>query len=170
MHILISLLSFLALLFLVINRARNAGIDLNPFPFIRRFKWDKQHNQKVIYTLSSPVELAGVLVVGIAKCEGDITANQKKTIIHLFAETFSVSTDEANDLLISSMYMLRDELEVQKIISKIVKYTDQKPSSAQMESIMEMMSTVASVDGSISKEQLGYLSVAENALKNAIGP
>ena len=100
MHIVIGVLTALAGLIWAIVALQRAGIDLNAFnPFLwhRRALFYNKPAANQIYTLGSPMEVAALMLLGIAKCEGEISAQQKKAIIGIFENEFHLSRDEAAD-------------------------------------------------------------------------
>ena len=73
MHVVIGVLTALAGLIWAVVALQKAGITLssfNPFLWQRRMAWKKNLGEKPLYALSDPMEVAAVLILGVAKCEG----------------------------------------------------------------------------------------------------
>ena len=80
MHVVIGVLTALAGLIWAIVALQKAGVSIsafNPFLWHRRMNWKNNISEKPLYTLSDPMEVAAVLILGVAKCEGEISAEQK---------------------------------------------------------------------------------------------
>src|SRR5688572_9939102 len=81
---------------------------LNPFLRQRRKKWKNQHNRNPIYNIESPMEMAALLMVAVAKSGGDLGPEAKLGILKLFEDEFHLSKKDASALIIASVYLLRD--------------------------------------------------------------
>lgn len=107
----VAILTALAGVIWGLYRLHSSGVDLNafnPFYWLRRRKWQNQMNTKPIHLLENPMEAAALLVVATAKLDGDITREQKRFIIQLFINEFSITETAANQLYTTSSYLLRD--------------------------------------------------------------
>src|SRR5687768_5559384 len=102
---LIALLGAIAGLIWAVNSLGKAGISLNPFAWLRRSKWQKQFGTKPLYRLRDPTEVATVLLLGTAKCKGDLTAAQKGKVREILTHTLKLPEPEADDLMVAAMFM-----------------------------------------------------------------
>ena len=156
MHIVIGVLTALAGLIWAIVALQRAGIDLNalnPFLWHRRALWKKKHGEKPIYTLGSPMEVAALMLLGIAKCEGEISAQQKKAIIGIFENEFHLSRDEAADLMLASAHLLRNEIYLVDHLDRILAKSVADFSAGQSASLLQLMQKVAGIEGPVNAEQ-----------------
>jgi hypothetical protein len=106
MHIVIGFLTSLVTIFYLLDRL---GIDLggfNPFHWRRRRAWLKRYGSDPIYAVEDPMEVAALFVVGVAKIDGDLTAEEKKAILAELSSNFSLDEREATQLLGSSVHLL----------------------------------------------------------------
>src|SRR5689334_12454811 len=109
----IAVITAFAGLIWALNALQRSGFDLNslnPFLAWRRWQWRQSYGNKPLYKLDRPIDAAAVLVVGIAKAEGEISSEQKKLLQALFQEEFGISRDAASQLLLASSHLIRDEL------------------------------------------------------------
>ena len=156
MHVLIAAITAVAGLLWALNSLQRSGFNpssLNPFLAYRRWQWNRTHGMKPIYRLERPMDVAAVLLLGVAKADGAITSDQKKELLALFQAEFEISRDEASDLLLASSHLIRDEIYLVDHLDKIL-----KPSAARFEgdavaSLLRMMRKVAVLDGSVNSEQ-----------------
>ena len=113
MHIVITLITALGGLFWAMYYLQRSGFDfnsLNPFLWHRRAQWQNKYNTKPIYNLSEPLDVAVLLLLGIAKCEGEISAEQKQQLLKILENEFHLSGDQASDQLLASSHLLKDEI------------------------------------------------------------
>ena len=99
MHILLGLLGTLVTILVLLNRLAEAGIDLgglNPFLWQRRRAWRNKYHGDPLFRLEEPLEVASLLTVAAAKCDGDMSSEEKRLILSLFEEEFRISRREAS--------------------------------------------------------------------------
>lgn len=174
MHIIIGLLTAVAGLFYALTKLQNSGaIDaLNPFLWYRRAQWSKKLNTKPIYTLSEPVDVAGLLIVAIAKLEGDLSREQKNEILMIFEKEFHLNKRDSQYLFNSSLFLIKDEMLSSKDISNIFEKSKSKFTSVQIDSLLSLMLQVSKIDSETNIEQkkiidtsLSYFQVLNNNQK-----
>ena len=156
MHIVIGIISALAGLIWAFVALQRAGIDLNalnPFLWHRRSQWKKKYGEKPIYNLSSPLEVAALMLLGIAKCEGEISAQQKKALLDIFENEFHLSQDEAADLLLACAHLLRNEIYLVDHLDRIMTKSAAGFSASQSTSLLQLMQRVATIEGPVNQEQ-----------------
>jgi uncharacterized tellurite resistance protein B-like protein len=164
MHVLIAAITAVAGLFWALNSLPRSGFNLNslnPFLAYRRWQWNRSHGTKAIYRLERPMDVASVLLLGIAKADGTITSDQKKALLALYQTEFELSRDEASDLLLASSHLIRDEIYIVDHLPRIL-----EPSAARFEpdavsSLLRMMRKIAALDGSINAEQQKLIDATE---------
>jgi uncharacterized tellurite resistance protein B-like protein len=164
MHIVIGVITALAGLIWAFVALQRAGIDLNalnPFLWQRRAQWKKKYGEKPLYNLGSPMEVAALLLLGIAKCEGEVSAQQKKAILAIFENEFHLSHDEAADLLLASAHLLRNEVYLVDHLDKIMAKSAADFSASQSTSLMQLLEKVARIESPVNEEQ--------NKLMQALG-
>lgn len=169
MHIILGLLGTIVTILVLLNRLRENGIDigwLNPFTWHRRKTYRKEHDLTPAFKLDSPMEVAALYVVSIAKIDGDISKEQKAKILYLFENEFHLSTQDARDLLKSSVYLLSHTNEVFDKPEKVMERCFDNISSEQMKSICYLIDEVANVEESRSLEQQKLISkIKKSCLK-----
>lgn len=156
MHILIAAITAIAGLVWALNSLQRSGFDpnsLNPFLAYRRWQWRRSHGEKPIYKLTRPMDVAAVLLLGIAKADGEITSDQKKELLGLFQSEFEIGRDEASDLLLASSHLIRNEIYLVDNLEKILERTASKFEPDAVASLLSMMQRIAALDGSINAEQ-----------------
>jgi uncharacterized tellurite resistance protein B-like protein len=168
MHVVLGLLGVIVTILVLLNRLAEAGIDLgglNPFLWSRRRKWKNKYHGNPIYQLDDPMELAGLLMVGIAKIEGDMSKEQKGIILKMFEEEFKLSKRDAVDLLLSCVHLYGKGDEFRGDISKIIKPCREKLTEDQSISILKLLEDIAQLEGNPSDLQNALLSSVKSEIK-----
>lgn len=127
--------------------------SINPLLAWRRWQWSRTYGGKPIYKLDRPMDVAAVLLLGVAKADGAITSDQKKLLLELFQGEFSISRDEASDLLLASSHLIRDEIYLVDHLDKILERSAPRFEPDTVASLIVMMRRIAMLDGSINAEQ-----------------
>ena len=123
MHIVLGMLSAVAGVIWALVALQRSGFSadsLNPFLWYRRSQWKKKYGTHPLYNLDDPMDVAAVLILGSAKCEGEISTGQKRAILELFEEEIKLGPDAANDLLLASSHLIRDEVYLLDRLEKIL--------------------------------------------------
>lgn len=155
MHVVIGLLTAIAGLIWALVALQRAGFTLgSPFALFRRYQWSRKYNRKPLHSLGEPMDVAAVLLLGVAKCEGEISAEQKRQLLHLFEQEFRISTDEASDLLLASAHLIRNEVYLVDQIDKILEPSLSRFNDEQIKTLETMMQQIASIEGPANREQL----------------
>lgn len=135
--------------------------SLNPFLAYRRWQWTRTHGGRALYKLDRPMDVAAVLLLGVAKADGEITSDQKKELLAMFQGEFGISRDEASDLLLASSHLIRDEIYLVDNLDKVLARSAQQFEPEAIASLVAMMRKVAVLDGSINAEQQKLIDATE---------
>ena len=142
----LAVLGTIVTILILLNRLAEAGIDLgglNPFLWNRRRKWKKQYEGDPVFKVKDPMEATALLMVGIAKAQGDMTQENKKKILSLFESEFKLSKKEAVSLLISSTHIHGTGEELRKDVNKILKPSIDSFSETQARSAITLIESIA---------------------------
>jgi uncharacterized tellurite resistance protein B-like protein len=157
MHIVIAFLSALVTVFYLLDRL---GIDLggfNPFHWRRKRTWNEAYHADPIYSIEDPMHVAAILILGGAKLDGDISAEQKKVASALFESQFSLDPKGASELLGSAAHLLGAPQVIDAQLDGVVKNSQDRFSKDQAESMMQMMVQVVSADGEMTTAQSDFV-------------
>jgi uncharacterized tellurite resistance protein B-like protein len=164
MHIVIAVITAIAGLFWALNALQRSGFQfssLNPFLAWRRFQWSRTYGGRAIYQLERPMDVAAVLLLGVAKADGAITSDQKRELLAMFQSEFAISRDDASDLLLASSHLIRDEIYLVDHLDKILARSAERFEPDTVTSLLAMMRKVAMLDGSINAEQQKLIDATE---------
>jgi len=164
MHVIIGVLTALAGLIWAFVALQRAGVSIstfNPLLIRRRMNWKKLYGGKPLYNLTEPMDVAAVLILGVAKCEGEISTGQKRTIQDIFETEFRLSRDEAADLLLASAHLIRNEIYLVDNLEQILRVSQARFKARQVESMLAMMRRVGTLEGELNEEQNKLITATE---------
>lgn len=153
MHIVIGLLGSIVTIMYLLDRL---GIDiggLNPFYWYRRHAFAKKFGSDPVYSIEDPIHVAALLIIGTAKLNGDLTAEQKNVAQQQFESSFSMDAREASELFGSAAHLLAAPQLIDTQLRKLADKNADRFSTEQAESMVQMMIAVASADGDMSEPQ-----------------
>ena len=157
MRIILGLLTTLVTILYLLDRM---GIDLgglNPFYWRRRRAWAAQYEGDPVYSVEEPMLAAALLVAGVAKLDGDLSAEQKSRIRSSFESVFSLDTNAAGELLGSAAHLLGGPQVIDTQLDGVSEKHKQRFSADQAESIIQMIDEVVATDGEPTPKQRDYI-------------
>lgn len=156
MHVLLTILGTVVTILVLVVRLREAGVDLgwlNPFLWNRRRQWRQKIAGDPIFTLDSPMDVTALLMVAVAKCDGDMSVEQKRLILDSFEQEFHLSPREASGLLTSSVFLLKNSDAVWTNLSKVLAPSQERFTREQSDSAKALIARVGSCEGKPSELQ-----------------
>ncbi len=156
MPYLLGLLGMIVTVVVLLNRLADAGIDLgglNPFLLRRRRAWRQKFEANPLFGLEDPMEVVAVLAVGVAKADGDMSAEQKQALLMSFERTFGLDEQAARDLLVSSAHLVGDGQILRNQVQDVVAPGSKRFSDSQVESTLSLMEEIAAVEGASAPQQ-----------------
>ena len=151
MHIILGALGTIVTILWLLHRLAEMGIDLgglNPWLWQRRRKWKKQYEGNPIFAIESPMEATALILAGVAKADGDMSAEEKAEILLIFQNEFSLSKRDAAGLLISSTHLLGRGDELRANVEGVLAPSRERFTPEQAESAVELMGRVAKISES----------------------
>jgi uncharacterized tellurite resistance protein B-like protein len=150
MHVILAFLGTVVTILVLLRQLAEAGIDLaglNPFLWQRRRRWMQRSQGDPIYQLDDPMDATALLMVAIAKSDGDMTSEEKQRILEMFRDEFKLTKRDASDLMVASVYLLRDGSALRENVRAVVAPSLEKFTREQAESAIGMFSQVARIGG-----------------------
>lgn len=160
MHIILAALGAIVTILILFNRLKDAGIDigwLNPFSWAHRRRWRKKFNADPAFMLDSPMEVAAGLMYVAAKATGEMTQEERQFILEKFEQDFNLTSSQANDLLSSTSYIIKDEEKVLTQVSDFVASSLSNFSQEQIDSTINLVNQVINLNPSQNIKQLRLL-------------
>ena len=159
MHIVLGLLGSIVTILYLLDRL---GVDigwLNPRSWRRRRAWAKKYEGDPIFSIEDPIHVAAILIVGVAKLEGELTAEQKTAVLAQFKETFSLDSRAASELLGSATHLLGARQIIGAQLDGVANRNRNTFKPGQAESMIEMIQQIATVGGAMSDAQREFVDV-----------
>lgn len=156
MHIIIGIITAVAGLIWALVSLQRVGFNfssLDPFALYRRLMWRKKYTAKPLYNIENPMDAVAVLILGVAKCEGEISTEQKHAIQTIFTNEFKLSNSEASDLFVASSYLIRDEVYIVDKLDKILEKSKPHFNQEQIDSAIALMTQISRIFDETNAEQ-----------------
>ncbi len=155
MHIVIGLLTAIAGLFWAINAMKQSGAwdSLNPFLWKRRRHWQSRYHSNPLYNLTKPLEVAGVLILGVARSEGELSSEHKQAVLDMYQNDLNLDSKQASTMFVSSSHYLQDSFPLADKVGKILEHSIQQFEISQKQSIIQLMEQVAAFESPANSEQ-----------------
>lgn len=156
MHIIIGAITAIAGLIWAMHSLQNAGVDLNafnPFTWARRRRWSRQLNVKPMHSLTDSMEAAALLVVSIARAEGEVTRDTKMEILDLFTKEFGLKRNKSIEIYSSSSYMLQDILNMDSEVKHVLAPSKSTFQEKHIEKLLNMLTKVSTLEGKATEQQ-----------------
>jgi hypothetical protein len=150
MHIILSVLGAVITILILLNRLEANGIDigwLNPFAWKRRREWAKKYHANPVYSIDNPMEVTALIMVALAKSEGEISAEQKREILNKYREVFHLSEERATNLFSSINFLLKDDISVVQNTQNLLAPSGEKFTPEQASSSISLFKHISSFEG-----------------------
>jgi hypothetical protein len=131
---------------------------LNPFLWKRRAHWKQQYGKLPIFCLTAPIDVAAVLLLAVAKETGEISLEEKNTIKDLMISELKRSRKEADELFVLATHLLNEHGSIIGKVGDILQGCKATFSPEQIQSLGDLLTTVAHVAGDPSERQQTILS------------
>lgn len=157
MHVILGLLGSIVTVLYLLDRL---GIDIgwwNPFYLMRRRAFAKKHSADPIYSIDDPIHIAALLIIGVARLDGELTAEQRRVAQDLFESKFSMAANDASGLFASASHLLAPPQLLDDQLEQLVQKNHDRFSQEQAGSMLDMMATVVAAGGEPSATQREFI-------------
>ena len=157
MHILIAFLGSLVTVFYLLDRL---GIDIggfNPFHWRRKRAWSRRYQSDPINSVEDPLHVAALLILGAAKLDGNVSAEQKRVALQRFEAVFSLDDKEAAELVGSAIHLLGAPQIIDAQLNGLADKNQNCFTQDQADSLVQLMAEVVSADGEVTAAQSEFI-------------
>lgn len=164
MHILLGALTSIVTILWLLHRLAEMGIDLgglNPWSWRRRRAWRIKYEGDPIFAVEDPMDVASLFIVGTAKLDGDICAEEKTAILSEFANGFSLDEKAASQLYASATHLLGGPQVIGNQLEGLMERHKQSFTADQAESFLAMARRVLEASPTTTAEQRALLAQLE---------
>lgn len=152
MHIILAILGALAAAFWafthfmnVANEGRETVRDVKGV--IRRGKWNRRVDKRLIENLSDPREAAAVLLYQIAVYDGHVTDRQYRTIVAEMREAFEADEETAEGLYAFGRMAVGEINDAANNVRKILRPVTEVCTDAEKNQLVELLERTAEIEG-----------------------
>ena len=173
MHIILGMLGTIVTILWLLHRLAEMGIDLgglNPWLWQRRRRWKTQFEANPIFAIESPLEATALLLLAVAKADGDMSSIEKRELLGVFEGEFGLSKRDAAGLLVASSHLLGKGDEVRDNLAGVLDASLANFSDEQSRSAVELMRRIAQVDGPPTEMQNELMANASEILTRVAAP
>ena len=110
-----------------------------------------------MHALTNSMDAAALLVVSIAKAEGEVTRDSKMEILALFEQEFGIKRGQSIELFSSSTYMLGDIMNMASEVRHVLAPTKEAFESSHIDKLLTMLNQVANLEEEPSANQLAII-------------
>lgn len=156
MHLLLGALTTIVTILWLLHRLAEMGIELgglNPWAWRRRRAWRKKYEGDPIFAVEDPIDVAALFIVGAAKLDGEVCAEEKAAILREFGSGFSLNDKDAAQLYTSSVHLLGGPQIVENQLDGLMQRHKALFSAEQAKSFLAMMNRVLAAGPALTAEQ-----------------
>ncbi|MFP4002964.1 MAG: TerB family tellurite resistance protein [Alphaproteobacteria bacterium] len=155
MHILIAILGaaaaalfFIYRIYLAVQAGREVADRIgDPRRFARRFRWARKVRGNPLETLEDPREAATVLMLAVARTEGELTDAARDTIRAQMRRYFGMSGEAAEAMLRQLAWMTREMTDITPRMRHLAALLRRHCTAAEREDVAAMLDEVAQASG-----------------------
>ena len=169
MHILLAVLGAAAAAFWAFtyfmraaDEGREAFRDANGV--LRRGKWNRRIDERLIENLSDPREAAAVLVYQIAAYDGAVTDRQKARIVADMGAVFEADAETAEGLYAFARMAVGQINDAGNSVRKIMRPVVDVCSPVEKQALIDMLDRTAEIEGAPSDTQRRLIAEARRVL------
>ena len=165
MHILMMIIGVLSTIGVIIWRiqmATHAAKEIGDFAkgaanLPRKLAFRRKTGKAGSDLVTDPREAAVVLMLEMARANGEVTADQKAAIQDIICDQFGFSSDEAEEVLVKASWVSAPEAGTDKLVRRMIKLICANVTHEEVVELDGMLERISEVDGLPSSAQLDVL-------------
>ena len=172
MHIIIAILGALAAAFWAFthfvnaaNEGREAIGDVKGV--IRRGKWNRRVDQRLIENLSDPREAAAILMYQVAAYDGEVTDRQKQMMLDAMAQSFEADNETSEGLYAFARMAVGEINDAGNSVRKILRPVVEVCTVEEKQQLVSLLDQAAEVEGAPTDVQRRLIAEARRVLMDA---
>lgn len=169
MHIILAVLGALAAAFWAfthfVNAANEGREALGEVKgVIRRGKWNRRVDQRLIENLSDPREAAAILMYQVAAYDGEVTNRQKVQMIDDMRNVFEADVETAEGLFSFARMAVGEINDAGNSVRKILRSATEVCTPAEKQHLVDLLDRTAEIEGEPSDIQRRLIAEARRVL------
>lgn len=172
MHIILAILGALAAAFWAFSHFVNAASEgreavRDVTGVIRRGKWNRRIDKRLIENLSDPREAAAVLLYQIAAYDGAVTDRQQAKIVAGMREAFETDEETAHGLYAFGRMAVGEINDAANNVRKILRPVTEVCTDAEKRQLVDLLERAAEIEGPPTDIQRRLIAEARRVLLSA---
>jgi uncharacterized tellurite resistance protein B-like protein len=155
MHILVAIVTILGIIGVMLWRlhmAAEAAKGLaqtasDAHGFFRHWRWQRKLARNPLDLVHDPREAAVAMMVAIAQSDGAITDREQQVIVAELVARIGATEQQAEELLAHGRWLTRDVRDIDYCLERLASLIKRQCSPEQIRDVLEMLYSVASVEG-----------------------
>jgi len=155
MHILVAIVSVLGIIGVILWRlhmATEAAKGLaetasDARGLVRRWRWQRKLARNPLDLIQDPREAAVAMMVAVAQSDGAMTDRERQVIVTELVARIGATERQAEELLAHGRWLTRDVHDIDYCFDKLAPLIKRQCSPEQHHDVLEMLHSVASVEG-----------------------
>ncbi len=130
----------------------------------RRLAFKRKTGQSGLKLIDDPREAAAVLMLEIARADGEMSADARAVMLQIMQEEFEIEAADADALISHAQFLLRNAPVPHAVVDRMARFVLDAPGIGPKEivDLDGMLVAVSEADGPPSAEQLSVLQVFRN--------
>jgi len=155
MHILVAIVSALGIVGVILWRLHMAAEAAKGLAetasdargLFRRWRWQRKLATNPLDLIEDPREAAVAMMVALAQSDGAMTDRERQVIITELVARIGATERQAEELLAHGRWLTRDVQDIDYCLDKLAPLIKRQCSPEQNRDVLEMLYSVASVEG-----------------------
>jgi uncharacterized tellurite resistance protein B-like protein len=155
MHILVAIVSILGIIGVILWRlhmATEAAKGLaetasDARGLVRRWRWQRKLARNPLDLIQDPREAAVAMMVAVAQSDGAMTDRERQVIVTELVARIGATERQAEELLAHGRWLTREVHDIDYCFDKLAPLIKRQCSPEQHHDVLEMLYSVASVEG-----------------------
>jgi len=131
---------------------------------IRRGKWNRRVDQRLIENLSDPREAAAILIYQVAAYDGDVTERQKAAMVDAMRSTFEADAETAEGLFAFARMAVGEINDAGNSVRKILRPVIEVCTGDEKQQLVALLDQTAEIEGPPTDMQRRLLADARRVL------
>jgi uncharacterized tellurite resistance protein B-like protein len=155
MHILVAVVSVLGIIGIILWRLHMAAEAAKGLVetandargLFRRWRWQRKLASNPLDLIADPREAAVAMMVAVAQSDGAMTDRERQVILAELVARIGATEQQAEELLAHGRWLTRDVRDIDHCLDKLAPLIKRQCSPDQNRDVLEMLYSVASVEG-----------------------
>lgn len=155
MHILVAVVSVLGIIGIILWRLHMAAEAAKGLVetandargLFRRWRWQRKLASNPLDLIADPREAAVAMMVAVAQSDGAMTDRERQVILAELVARIGATEQQAEELLAHGRWLTRDVRDIDHCLDKLAPLIKRQCSPDQTRDVLEMLYSVASVEG-----------------------